>query len=571
MALGGLVRAADPTLAVVNARVWTGDPKQPWAEAFAVTGDRITAVGMTAAIRKLAGSGTRVVDASGRLVTPGFNDAHIHFIGGAIRLGQVDLTEAKSLEEMKRRIQAWADAHPEAPWVTGGGWEYTPFPGGLPSRHDLDAVTGSRPAILSAYDGHTGWANSAALVKAGVGKGFRFTGFGEVVVDASGEPTGALKESAQSVVRRLLPDLTHQEQIEAAREALRLAARLGITSMQNASGGSEELGIYRELLENGELTTRVAIAASVGPQTRPERIDEIQSWSRQYGSNDRLRVKAVKLVLDGVIEVHNAAMLAQNSDAPETSGSSSWTQDLLNEMVARCDRARLQIFSHAIGDRAVRMALDAYENMFRVNGPHDARPRVEHIETIATDDIPRFARLGVLASMEPIHADPGTADVWTKAIGEERASRGFAWRSLQRSGARLVFSSDWPATISLDPIRGLQCAVTRQTVEGLPPRGWYPKERVSLETALRAYTEGGAYSSFEEKEKGRIAPGMLADFVVLSRNLFRIPAREIHTVEVVMTVMGGQMVYDATANPRDTRPDGSPRPTTSIETPASRQ
>ena len=299
-----------------------------------------------------------------------------------------------------------------------------------------------------------------------------------------------------------------------------MAARLGITSIQNASGGGEAISLYREMLDRGDLTMRVAIAASIGPGTKPDNVDRVREWSRDYNGN-MLRVKAVK------------------------SSWGAWMQAAYNDMIARCDKAGLQIFTHAIGDGAVRMALDGYANMFRVNGEHDARPRVEHIETIAAADIPRFAALRVLASMMPIHADPGTSAVWGKAIGPDRVSRGFPWRSIERTGARLVFSSDWPATISTDPIRGLYCAVTRQTVGGQPPGGGVASEKVSLETAIRAYTAGGAYASFQEKEKGIIAPGMLADLVVLSRDLFRTPPAEVYATHVMMTVAGGRTVFKA--------------------------
>jgi predicted amidohydrolase YtcJ len=530
------------TLIIRNARVWTGNPAQPWAEAVAVRGERIAAVGSNAAAAKFAGPGTDAVDAGGRLLIPGFNDAHIHFLGGSQRLEEVDLTGACTLKEMQARIRDWALSHPGAAWVTGGGWEYNCFPGGrLPRKEDLDEAVRDKPAFLRAYDGHTAWANSRALALAGVTAETKYGGFGELVRDPStGEPAGSLKEGAMSLVSRLIPPATREQRMAALRKGLKLAASLGITSIQNASGSREEIDLYDELRREGALTMRVSIAMPVGPNSPG--CKALGDLKGKF-TGPQLRVAAVKFLVDGVIESHTAAMLEPYSDGVRTTGQLSWPEAGYRRAVAECDAEGWQIYTHAIGDRGVRLALDAYEEARRLNGPRDSRHRVEHIEVIHPDDIPRFARLGVMASMEPIHADPDTIAVWSKAVGPARLPWSFPWASLEKAGAKLVFSSDWPAAISVDPIRGLHNAVNRQTVDGRPPGGWLPHQRVSLESALRAYTQAGAFSSFEEKEKGTIEAGKYADLVLLSQDLFRIPPSQIHRARVDLTILGGTVVF----------------------------
>lgn len=530
-----------PTLVLTGGRIWTGDATRPWAEAVAIRGDRIVAVGSAAEIAKLPPS-EKAVDLHGRFVMPGINDAHIHFLSGALRLSELDLNDATSLTEIQQRLAGFAKTNEEAPWLLGFGWTYTSMPGGrLPTAADLDAVVKDRPVWLSAYDGHTGWANSKALELAGVTAKTTFEGFGEVVRDADGNPTGVLKEGAQRLVRQKVPTPTRAQRLDAAGKMLAWVSQLGITSIQNASGTEADLEIFEELLNRGELTSHTSVAISIAPTTPDERIAEVAALAKQY-SGPMLRVSGIKMLVDGVIESHTAAMVEPYSDGATTRGEPAFTQQDLNRLVLLADKAGLQVLIHAIGDRGVRMALDAYENARRVNGARDSRHRIEHIETIQTADMPRFAQLGVMASMEPIHADPGTADVWSRAIGPERAKRGFAWRSLEQAGARLVFSSDWPAAISIDPIRGLHNAINRQTKEGTPPGGWNPEQRVSMDTALRAYTQAGAYSSFEEKDKGMIAPRMRADVIVLSGDPFKTPPAKIHTLRVETTIFDGKII-----------------------------
>jgi predicted amidohydrolase YtcJ len=545
-ALAFQLAAADPpvTLLIENARVWTGNPAQPWAEAIAIRGDRIAAVGSNAALHKLATRQTERLDARGRLVTPGFNDAHIHFLGGSQRLLEVDLTGACTIAEMQARIKDWAASNPNAAWIVGGGWEYFCFPAGLPHKADLDAVVKDRPAFLSAYDGHSSWVNSKALAIAGVNKETKFDGFGEIVRDpATGEPTGAFKEGASSLVRRLIPAATREQKLRALKRGMELAASLGITSIQNASGSREEIELWQQIARTGAQTLRVALAMSISPGGKG-----CAAIADLKGRIDgpMLRVAAVKFMLDGVIESHTAAMLEPYSDGARDRGLLAWDEDAYRQAVAACEADGWQIYTHAIGDRAVRVALDAYQASAARRGapsPAASRPRIEHIEIIHPSDVPRFGQLGVLASMEPIHADPATVEVWSKAIGPDRLPLSFPWRSIEKAGGRLVFSSDWPASISLDPMRGIHNAVNRQTTDSKPAGGWLPDQRVSLETALRSYTTSAAYAEFQEKRKGTIAPGMLADLIVLSQDLFRIPPQKIHETRVDATVSAGRIVW----------------------------
>jgi predicted amidohydrolase YtcJ len=537
-----------PDLILHHARIWTGESAGPGAEAVAIKGNRISATGKESDILRLAGKETRVLDLGGRFVMPGINDAHTHFLSGSMGLYQVDLVGARSLADVQERVRKFAQKYAAEKWITGRGWEYTITPDKrLPTRADLDAILSDRPVFLRAYDGHTGWGNTKAFQVAGVTAKSKVEGFGEIVIDpATGEPAGSLKEGAQGLISRVIPEPTREQQMAALKEGLVFARSLGITSFQDASTDPEELELYESMAASGGLTCRASMAMAVNAKTTEVQMAQIAA-TRDRLARGFLTVNSVKIMLDGVIESHTAAMLAPYSDSPSTSGSASMSQEQLNRLVSLADRARLRVLIHAIGDRAVRMSLNAFEYAAKTNGARDSRHRIEHIETVSAADIPRFARLGVLASMMPVHADPGTNGVWEPAVGSERATRAFAWRSLEKAGARLVFSSDWPAVIAVDPIRGIYNAVNRQTPEGEPAGGWIPAQRVSIDTALRAYTEGGAFATFEEKEKGTIATGKQADLVVLDQDLLHIKPADIYKAKVVLTVLDGKIIYDRTA------------------------
>jgi hypothetical protein len=534
------------SLVFINGKIWTADEKQKRAAAVAISGNKILAVGDDKTVRRYIGKETKVIDLKGRFVMPGINDSHIHFLGGSLSLFEVNLTGARSLEEMQQRVAKFAKENPNQEWITGSGWEYVYFPNKrLPTKADLDAIVSDRPVYLRSYDGHTAWANSKALEITKLTADSKFSGFGEIVVDEkTKEPTGVLKEGAMSLVSRNIPAPTRERRLEALRLGLKEAASLGITSIQNASGSLAEVELYEELLKNGELTLRVTFAISVNPRTTQEDITRISELAKKY-HGENLRVGAIKIAVDGVIETYTAAMLAPYSNKTDTSGTSAYTQEQLDRLVAMADKAGLQVYIHAIGDKGVRMALDAFEKATKTNGKRDSRFRIEHIETIATSDIPRFKQIGVLASMMPLHADPDAIMVWSAAIGEDRTSRGFAWRLLEKSGAMLIFSSDHPANISVNPFRGIHNAVNRQTIEGNPPTGWHPELKVPLETALNAYTSNGAFASFEENIKGKIKAGMLADLIMLDANLFQIKSLELHKTRVAMTVFDGRVIYES--------------------------
>jgi predicted amidohydrolase YtcJ len=534
---------------LINGKVWTSESASSFAEAVAIKNNQITQVGKSVDVRKLADQNTQIIDLKGRLVIPGFNDAHIHFLNGSLGLSEVELTGADTIEEVLKRIAEFARANPDRKWITGRGWQYTMFTGGFPTKEVLDKIISDRPVWIRAYDGHSAWVNSKALELAGVTKDYKFKGYGDVLRNAKGDATGTVTEEAQFIFSKVIPETSRQEKLNALRKGMKLAASLGITTIQNASGSIEEFSLYEELLKNDELILRTSTAFSVGDFTTPQDIESFAQIRSRIGNNPMIKASAVKFMLDGVIESHTGAMLDRYSDVagndPSPAGSLALPLPLYRNLVVQFDRRGFQIYTHAIGDRAVREALNAYENAQRVNGTKTARHRVEHIETIAPNDLPRFAQLGVLPSMEPIHAEPGTVSVWVDAVGEKRLPNSFAWAAMLKHNAKLVFSSDWPACVSLNPIRGLHTAVNRRTTDGHPPNGWIPEQKISIYDALVAYTFGGAYSSREENTKGKIATGYWADVVVLSQDLFSIEPMKTYETKVLMTIFNGKVVYQA--------------------------
>jgi predicted amidohydrolase YtcJ len=524
--------ASDADLILKNGRIWTADASQPWADAVAIRRNRIVAVGDNLQVAATAGPNTHVVDLNGRLTIPGFDDSHAHLVRGALRSLRLDLTGACNIADMQKRIRDFAAAHPKDPWIVGTGWAYSCFPNhALPTRSDLDAAVRDRPAYLTAEDGHTAWVNTRALQLAGITRATKYTGPGRIVTDASGDPSGALSGGAAALVHKLVPDIPREQKLAALEQAVRMLSSLGVTSIGNVGGDDETLALLEELERQHKLNVRVAVYISVSPQSTPDAIDRILDL-RQAFREPHVRIAGVDLLLDGQIEAHSAALLEPYSDAAGVTGKAMWSPEAFNEMVTLCDSGGLQIATHAVGDRAVRMALDGYEYARHANESHDSRFRIEHGDTIAPPDVARFARLGVVASMIPVHADPGVADVWSRAVGPERLKLAFAWHALEQSGARLVFGSDWPSSISADPIRGIQTAVNRQT-----------GDRIGLEEALRAWTVNGAYATFDNRTGGKLRTGMLADVVVLSQDLFEIPPSQIWKTRVDMTVFDGQVVY----------------------------
>ena len=542
-----LLAAETADTIITNARVYTVNPQQKWAEAIAVRADKIIFVGDAKSAESYKGPSTKVIDAKGKLVLPGFTDCHVHFMSGSLGLTQVDLTGANTIEEIQKRVKDYAAAHPTLPWITGMGWQYPTFGAtALPNKKILDDVMVDRPVYLVAYDGHSSWANSKALAMAGIDRNTPDPPNGKIVRDANGEATGALKEAAGDLVERLMPKPTREERLTALRKGLHEANRLGVVRVHSAGGDFEYLDLYDELRKNGELTVRQYIAYFLDPpELKPEAIEKIEQARKKY-NDEWISGGAVKTMLDGVVEAHTAAMLGTYADDTSQSGKLFWDPDKYKQAIAELDKRGLQIFTHAIGDRAVRTALDAYENAQKTNHSTDDRPRIEHIETITAEDIPRFGKLGVIASFQPLHTDPNedTLKVWAVAAGPDRVSRAWPWRSVESTGGKLAFGSDWPV-VTISPWPGVQNALTRQTAEGEPAGGWVPKERINIEDAVRGYTLGAAFAGRREKTEGSLETGKLADVIILSKDLFTIEPPDILNEEVLVTMVGGKVVYES--------------------------
>jgi predicted amidohydrolase YtcJ len=527
--------AAD--LVIINAHVRTMDEGRPEAEAVAVIGNRIVAVGSTAEIKRLVGPNTRVVDAGGRLVLPGFNDAHVHFISGGFQLANIDLRNAATPQEFAERIRRFSEKLPKGRWITGGDWDHERWPGApLPTKELIDPFTPDRPVFVSRLDGHMALANSYVLKLAGITRATPDPPGGQIVRDPrTGEPTGILKDAAMGLVYRVMPEPSFEEKLEAARRATDYAASLGVTSVQDMSAGAD-VGVYQTLLERGELKTRIY---AVSPLPQWERLKAV-GVRAAFGS-PMLRIGGLKGFADGSLGSTTALFFEPYNDAPNTRGLATDEMPHMLERVRGADRAGLQVMIHAIGDRANHEILSIYEQVARENGERDRRFRIEHAQHLRAQDIPRFGRDHVVASMQPYHAiDDGR---WAeKRIGPERIKTSYAFRSLIDSGAVLAFGSDWTVA-PLNPLLGIYAAVTRRTLDGKNPNGWVPEQKISVEEAVRAYTVGSAYAEFAEKEKGRIAPGMLADMVLLSEDIFRIDPVEIEKTRVLLTIVDGRIVY----------------------------
>lgn len=538
---------AAPDVIITNARIYTVNPQQKWAEAIAVKGEKIVAVGGRTQVEALRGPATKVINAGGRLLLPGFEDCHIHFMQGSVGLTQVDLNGSGSVEEIQKRVKAYADSHPKEPWILGMGWTYPVFgPSAVPNKKMLDEVVADRPVYLDAFDGHSGWANSKALAMAGIDRNTPDPPNGQIMRDANGDPTGALRESATDLVSSKAPKPTRAERMDALRRGMRAANKAGLTRVHSAGGDFEYLDLYSELRGNGEMTLRFYVAYFLDPPAlTPEAITQIESVRKKY-NDDWIEGGVVKTMLDGVVEAHTAAMLAPYTDDPSLSGRLFWDPEKYKATIAELDRRGLQVFTHAIGDRAVRLALDAYQSAATNNKTQDLRHRIEHIETIDAADISRFGKLGVIASMQPLHSypDDDTLNIWARNIGPERASRAWVWRSIEQAGGGIAFGSDWPV-VTLNPWEGVQTALTRQTKEGEPAEGFLPKQRLSLEDTIHAYTLGAAFAGHREKSEGSLEMGKLADIILVDRDLFKVEPSEIGKTEVLFTMVGGKVVYES--------------------------
>jgi len=521
-------------LALLNATIWTGDPDNPIAEAILIEGDSIVAIGSSSSIRPQIGQ-ARVIDATGRFVVPGFIDSHVHFLDGGFKLSSVQLRDADTPEEFARRIGEFAKTVPAGAWITGGDWDHQLWGGELPHRAMVDELTPAHPVWVNRLDGHMALANSLALELAGVTRDTADVAGGTIERDGNGDPTGVLKDNAMDLVFDVLPppdDAAYDRALEAATS--HLAAR-GVTSVHHM-GSWDTLAVVQRARDHGTLKTRVYAAVPLADWERLR--DEVA----KHGRGDAwLRYGVLKGFVDGSLGSHTAAFHAPFDDKPSDRGFFINTEEDLQTWISGADAAGLHVVVHAIGDRANEKLLDIFERVARENGARDRRFRIEHAQHLRPEDIPRFAELGVIASMQPYHAiDDGR---WAERyIGPIRIQTTYAFQSLLDAGATLAFGSDWtvaPAT----PVEGIYAAVTRRTLDDANPEGWVPNEKISVEEALVAYTRNGAYASHEEHEKGMLKLGYLADLVVLDSDLTRISPEEIGNAEVVMTIVGGEIVY----------------------------
>jgi predicted amidohydrolase YtcJ len=544
LASGIAVRAADrpaADLIVTGARVHTVDRARPSAEAVAVVGDRIAAVGSAADVEAWKGPKTRVVDAKGRLLLPGFNDAHVHLTTGGRDLEAVQLRDAATPAEFRRRIAERAKTHPKE-WMLGGNWDHESWtPAALPTRTLIDEVTPDTPVFVSRLDGHMALANSLALKLAGVTKETKDPPGGLIVRDANGEPTGILKDAAEDLVDKAIPPMTREQRTRAVKAALAHAAKLGVTSMQDMGSDPEDRRIWADLLTKGELTARVYSAAPISTV-----LDQANAGLTRAFGPASLRMGALKGYADGSLGSTTAYFFEPYLDAPGTVGllaDDMHPVSKMKERILAADAAGLQICIHAIGDRAISTVLDLYGELEKERGRRERRLRIEHAQHIAPKDFARFKALDVVASMQPTHAiDDGR---WAeKRIGPERAKTTYAFRRLLDDGVHLAFGTDWHVA-DLNPLVSLYAAVTRRTEDGKHPNGWVPEQKIGLAEAIEAYTMGSAYAEFQENEKGSITPGKLADMVIVSDDLFAIAPEKIRDAHVVTTIVGGRVVYEA--------------------------
>jgi len=529
-------------LILLNGKIWTVDAARPWAEAVAVRGGRIAAVGTTAEVGRLGGAETQVIDLRGAFVLPGFIDSHVHFLNGGLSLLSIQLRDARTKAEFIDRIGAKARELPRGEWILNGDWDHQQFdPVELPRREWIDAATPDHPVCINRLDGHMVLCNSLALKLGGVTRETPAPPGGEIVKDpATGEPTGILKDAAMDLVFRKVPETTPAQARRAAEAALAYAAARGVTSVHDVSGEAG-IDIYQDLRQDGRLTTRIYFYVPITT------VDEIVRLKLKNGFGDEtLRFAGVKGFVDGSLGSATAYFFESYTDEPGKTGllnGEMFPQGIMEKRIRAADRAGLQAAVHAIGDRANAVMLDIYEKISAEDPPRDQRFRIEHAQHIRPSDFARFARLGIIASVQPYHAiDDGR---WAeKKIGPQRARTTYPFQSFLDHGVRLAFGSDWPVA-PMDPLWGLYAAVTRRTLDERHPGGWVSEQKISLEAAIRAYTLDAAYTEFAETVKGSIRPGFLADFVVLDKNLFVIKPEDIRLVKVVRTICGGKTVFQA--------------------------
>jgi len=533
-AAGAAAPSAD--LVLRGGRVWPGKGRAE-GTALAVKDGRVLALGADRDVQPLIGSATRVIELRGRLVVPGFNDAHVHFLSGGFGLLSVDLRDAKDEAEFVRRIAAHARTLPKGTWIREGNWDHEAWPSRrLPTRQLVDEVTPEHPVFVQRLDGHMALANSLALRLAGITRETKDPEGGTVVRDETGEPTGIFKDNAESLVERAIPEPSHEMNLRAARAALAEAARVGVTTIQDNSS-IDALRTYQDLRARGELTARFYVWRYISA------LEPLRAAGVVTGLGDEwIRLGALKILSDGSMGSGTAAFFDPYTDDPKTSGLLLYPVPELERLVREADAAGFQLAVHAIGDRANSLVLDAFEKAAAANGARDRRFRIEHAQVVRKTDLDRYKRLGVIASIQPSHCidDMRWAE---RRIGTERARDAYNLRSFTAAGIPVAFGTDWFVE-PLDPRLGLYAAVTRERPEGGPAGGWFPEEKLTLDDALDRYTRGSAYAEFAERCKGTLESGMLADLVVFAADLFHVPPRQILTTPVDLTVVGGRVVFE---------------------------
>jgi len=534
-------------LIITKAKIWTVDKSLPVAEAVAVIGDRIVAVGSSTDIEAWRGAHTQVIDAGGKLLLPGFNDAHVHFVSGGMQLQNIQLNDATTSQEFARRIGERTKVTPKGEWILGGNWDETKWsPADMPTKELIDALTPETPVFVSRYDGHMGLANSVALRLAGITAKTPDPPGGAIIRDAQGNPTGALKDAATDYIQKVIPELSHDQRVKAVKRSLAYAASVGVTSVQHMEAAYADIAVYDELLQRGELTTRIYAAPLI---THVE--DQVKIGIRHAFGGPYLRIGAVKAYADGSLGSGTAYFYEPFLNQGNNRGLLSDEMhpiSLMRDRYMAADAAGLQICTHAIGDEGISTILDLYTDVVKAHGEADRRFRIEHAQHMAAKDFDRFAQLHVVASVQPYHAiDDGRFA--ESHIGHDRASRTYAFRTFLNHGVRLAFGTDWEVA-PLDPMLSVYAAVTRATLDGKNPNGWFPDQKLSVAETIEAYTMGSAYAEFQEKEKGSITPGKLADMVILSDDIFAIAPEKIRNVKVLKTYIGGKMVWDSSANVR---------------------
>jgi predicted amidohydrolase YtcJ len=536
---GPAVRASgcEPELIAVNGRIYTVDAAAPWVEALAVCNGRIVQTGTTREIEPLAGKSTRRIDLAGRTVLPGFNDSHVHLIDGGTQLVEVNLRDARTPEETAARLAAFVKTQPKGRWILGGFWDHEAWPEKmLPTRALIDSVTPDNPVFVQRLDGHMGLANSLALKLAGITARTATPDGGAIVKDAQGKPTGMLKDNAMTLVLHVVPPPKLEEIVEKARAALRHAASVGVTTIQDMTASAAELKAYQVLRAEGWLPVRITSHQNHG-------IEGLVAAGVTTGfGDDWLRIGGIKLFADGAMGSGTAAFFEPYADDPSTSGLLIQSEQALEDRMREADAAGFQLVVHAIGDRANATVLDIIETLRREGGVRLGRPRIEHAQVVRDSDKARFKGLGVIASIQPSHCidDMRWAE---KRIGRERVNIAYDFKSFVDAGATVSFGTDWFVE-PLNPFLGLYAAVTRQFTDGTPSDGWFPEERLTLAQAVEFYTAGSAYAEFTDDRKGRLKPGYLADFIVVSKPIFDVPPRELLATTVQITVVGGRVVYE---------------------------